>query len=175
LFAFQLIFDNYTGDGYSDTSPAASHSTKIPESASLDVSPCPHPIKKEVADLRQQLQSMNKKTMTASEQGRKSSKEEQTALRQAQESLELEKTAISNAARFVQRENYMLDLTTDASQDMAGTFLSSHHFPITFLSLFVYYIGFLLSPAGAFLDTAAEEQRVNLCVDSLLSCQRQQY
>jgi hypothetical protein len=62
----------------------------------------------------------------------------------------------------------MLDLMTDASQDMAGTFLSSHHFPTTFLSLFVYYIVFPLSPVGAFLDTAAEVHRVNLWVDSLL-------
>jgi hypothetical protein len=52
FFAFQLIFDNYTGAGHSSTSPAASHSTKIPENASFDVSSCPNSTKKKVADLR---------------------------------------------------------------------------------------------------------------------------
>jgi hypothetical protein len=63
---------------------------------------------------------MKKQTMIALEQARKSLDREQSALRQAQESLELEKTATSNAAQSAQRENYMLDLMTDASQDMAG-------------------------------------------------------
>jgi hypothetical protein len=120
-----LIFDNYTGAGYSDTSPAASHSTKIPKSASLGISSCPDSIKKELADLRQQLQSMKKQTMTALEQSRKSSDREQMALRQAQESLELKEAVIANAARSAQCENYMLDLMTDASQDMAGTLFLS--------------------------------------------------
>jgi hypothetical protein len=125
ICAFQLIFENYTGIGCSDTSPAASHSAKIPENASLDVSSCPDLMNKDMADLRQQLQSMKKQTMTALEQARKSADREQSALRQAQESLELEKTATSNTARSAQRENYMLDLMTDASQDMAGTLFLS--------------------------------------------------
>ncbi|KAM0887183.1 hypothetical protein ACQ4PT_029227 [Festuca glaucescens] len=74
----------------------------------------------------------------------RSSASASTAQTEAQESLELEKTATSNAARSGQRENYMLDLMTDASQDMAGDFL----------------------------DTAAEERRVNLRVDSLLHLAR---
>ena len=90
-------------------------------------------MKKEMTDLRQQLQSMKKQTVTALEQARKSSDREQTALRQAQESLELEKTATSNAARSGQRENYMLDLMTDASQDMAGTLFLLHYFHIACL------------------------------------------
>jgi pyruvate formate-lyase activating enzyme-like uncharacterized protein len=146
----------------------------VPESASLDVSSCPGSIKNEMADLRQQLQSMKKQTMNVMEQAQKYSDREQLALRQAQESLELEKTATSNTARFVQWENYMLDLMTDASEDMAVTFFIVSSLP-HFLSLVVYYIAFSLSPVCAFLNTAAEEQRVNLCVDSLLSCQRQQY
>jgi hypothetical protein len=99
---------------------------------------------------------MKKQTMTALEQARKSSDREQTALRQAQESLEPGKTATSNAARSIQRENYMLDLMTDASQDMAGTFFHLSIPPLPFMSLSMYYIGFLLSPACSFLDTAAE-------------------
>ncbi|KAM0893482.1 hypothetical protein ACQ4PT_025098 [Festuca glaucescens] len=136
----ELIFDNYTGAGPSDTSPAISHSTKVPGGASLDISSCPGSIEQEIADLRQQLQSMKKQTVTILEQSRKSSDREQTALRQAQEALELKETATSNAARSAQRESYMLDLMTDASQDMAG----------------------------AFLDTSAEEQRVNSRVETLL-------
>jgi hypothetical protein len=70
--------------------------------------------------------------MTALEHVRKSSDWEQTALRQAQESLEPGKTATSNAARSIQRENYMLDLMTDASQDMAGTFFHLRTSPLPF-------------------------------------------
>jgi hypothetical protein len=82
-FCFQLIFDNYTGIGYSDTSPAASHSTKMPENASLDVPSCPNAMKEDVADLRQQLQSMKMQIMTVLEQAQKSSDRERTALCQA--------------------------------------------------------------------------------------------
>jgi hypothetical protein len=82
---------------------------------------CSSSIQKELAELRQLLQSMKKQTMIALEQSRKSSDREQAALRQAQESLELKETVTANAARSAQRENYMLDLMTDASQDMADT------------------------------------------------------
>jgi hypothetical protein len=73
-----------------------------------------------VADLQQQLQSMKKQTVTVLEQSRKSSDREQTALRQAQEALELKETATANSARSAQRESYMIDLMTDASQYMIG-------------------------------------------------------
>lgn len=71
-------------------------------------------------DLRQQLQLLKKKTMTGLDQARKSSDREQAALLQAQESLNLEKATTLKATRSAERENYMLDLMTDASQDMAG-------------------------------------------------------
>jgi tRNA U34 5-carboxymethylaminomethyl modifying GTPase MnmE/TrmE len=115
---------------------------KMPESTSLDVSSCPDSMKKEVEDLRQQLQSMKKQTMAALEQVRKSSDREHDALRQARESLELEKTAASNAARSAQRETYMLDLMTDASQYMAGTLLLSFCSLPVLLYESVYYIDF---------------------------------
>jgi hypothetical protein len=75
-FAFHLIFGNYTKAGYSDASPAASQSVKIPENTYLDVSSCPDSVKREMDDLRQQLQSMKKQTMTALEPTRKSSDRE---------------------------------------------------------------------------------------------------
>ena len=101
---------------------------KVPGGASLDISLCPGSIEQEIADLRQQLQSMKKQTVTVLEQSRKSSDREQTALRQAQEALELKETATANAARSAQRESYMLDLMTDASQDMAGMLTLSSSF-----------------------------------------------
>jgi hypothetical protein len=61
---------------------------------------------------------------------------------------------------------------TDASQDMAGTPFLSQHLHVTLMYLSVYYIAFALSLVGVFLDTAAEEQRVNLRVDSLLPLAR---
>jgi hypothetical protein len=66
----------------------------------------------------------------------------------------------------------MLDLMTDVSQDMAGTLSMLCYFYIAFLCLSVCYIAFSFSSVGAFLGTAAEEQRVNLLVDSLLRLAR---
>ena len=71
--------------------------------------------------MRQQLQLLKKQAVTALDQARKSSDREQTALLQAHESLKSEEAATAKATRSAERENYMLDLMTDASQDMAGT------------------------------------------------------
>ena len=91
----------------------------------LNDTSCADSILEEVADLRQQLQAMKKQAVTVMEQSRKSSDREQAALRQAQEVLELKESTTANASRAAQRENYMLDLMTDASQDMAGMLLLS--------------------------------------------------
>lgn len=87
----------------------------------LNDSSCAGSILEEVADLRQQMQAMKKQAVTVMDQSRKSSDREQDALRQAQEALELKESA--SASHAAQRENYMLDLMTDASQDMAGMLL----------------------------------------------------
>jgi hypothetical protein len=110
----------------------------------LDVSSCPGSIDQEIADPRQQLQSMKKQTVTVLEQSRKSSDREQAALRQAHETLELKEIATANATRFAQCESYMLDLMTDASQGMARMLLLSRCFLTDFLCLSVCYIAFLL-------------------------------
>jgi hypothetical protein len=78
-----------------------------------------------MADLRQQLQAMKKQVVTVMDHSHKSSDCEQAALRQAQEALELKESATANVWRSAQRESYILDLMTDASQDMAGTLLLS--------------------------------------------------
>jgi hypothetical protein len=75
-FAFQLIFYNYIAAGCFDMSPVASQSVNIPGNNSLDASSCPDSIKKDIEDLRQQLQSMKKQTITTLEQTRKSSDRE---------------------------------------------------------------------------------------------------
>jgi hypothetical protein len=96
------------------------------------------------------------------DQSRKSSDREQAALRQAQEALELEKTAVADASRAAKRENYMLDLTTDASQDMAGMLRFYPPFSLIFFVFLLTLCCFLQSLySGSFLDAAVEEQRVN--------------
>jgi hypothetical protein len=54
------------------------------------------------------------------EQSRKSSEREKVALQQAQEAVTLKEVAVAEAAQATSRENYMLELMTDASLDMAG-------------------------------------------------------
>jgi hypothetical protein len=124
FFVFQLIFDNYSGAGPSIASPATSHSVRVYVDVSLDVSSCPGPIQQELTEFRQQLQSMKKQTKLSLEQSRKSSDREQAALRQAKEFFELKEVATADAAAASRCENYMLNLMTDASQDMAGTYFT---------------------------------------------------
>ena len=118
---FQFICDNYTeAAGPSNTSPAVSHPARAAGNIFLDDSSCVNSTHQELADLRQQLQAMKKQAITVMDQSRKSSDRERAALRQAQEALELKESAAADASRAIKRENYMLDLMTDASQDMAG-------------------------------------------------------
>jgi F0F1-type ATP synthase membrane subunit b/b' len=63
---------------------------------------------------------MKKQALTIMEQSRKSSEREKAALRQAQEALGLKESAVAEALQATKREDYMLDLMTEASQDMAG-------------------------------------------------------
>lgn len=126
LSFFQLIFDNYTeAAGPSNASPATSHSARAPGGVFLDNSSCADSIHQELAELRQQLQAMRKHAVIVMDQSRKSSDHEQAALRQAHEALELKESATASASRAAQHESYMLDLMTDASQDMAGMLLLS--------------------------------------------------
>jgi hypothetical protein len=129
---FQLIFDDYTeAVGPSNASPATSHSTRAPGGVFLDDSSCADSNHQELADLRQQLQAMRKEAVIVMDQSCKSSDCEQTALRQAHEALELKESATADASRAIKRENYMLDLMTGASQDMAG--MLCFNFPLHFV------------------------------------------
>ncbi|KAK1678032.1 hypothetical protein QYE76_038880 [Lolium multiflorum] len=97
-------------------------------------------LSQELSELRKQLQSMKKQVVLAMDQSRKSSEREKIALQQAQEALALKEIAVAEVAQAVSREDYILNLMTDASLDMAGSFL----------------------------DVAAEDQRVDARSDLLV-------
>ena len=118
---FQLIFDNYYKiAGTSPASPATSRSNRIPDDVSLDYSSRANLDQSELTELRQQLQTMKKQSLIVMEQSHKSSEREKMALQQAQEALKLKDAAVAEALQATSRENYMLDLLTDTSLDMAG-------------------------------------------------------
>jgi hypothetical protein len=54
------------------------------------------------------------------EQSRKSSEREKVALQQAQDAIAEKDSAVAEAAAASSRENFMLQLLTDGSLDMAG-------------------------------------------------------
>jgi hypothetical protein len=58
---------------------------------------------------------MKKQAVIVMDQCCKSSNREQASLRQAQEALELKEFAVADALQATKREDYMLDLVTDAS------------------------------------------------------------
>jgi hypothetical protein len=76
---------------------------------------------------------MKKQVLIVMEQSRKSSEKEKQALHQAQEALALKETAVAEAAQAASRENYMLELMTDASLDMEGTLLALEVLPMYLL------------------------------------------
>jgi hypothetical protein len=140
----------------------------VPVDVSLEVSSGSELVSHEIAELRQQLQSMKRQTVIVMEQSRKSSDRERTSLQQAQEALELKETATADAARSAQHENYMLALMTDASHDMAGMLLLFYCFLAIFSTPFFVLQIFILLFIGAFVDATAEEHRVNARVETLL-------
>ncbi|KAK1611142.1 hypothetical protein QYE76_034815 [Lolium multiflorum] len=83
---------------------------------------------------------MKKQVLMTMEQSRKSLEREKIALQQAQDALAVKEAAITEAAEASSRENYMLQLMNDSSLDMTGSFL----------------------------DTAAEDQRVEARSNVLL-------
>jgi hypothetical protein len=71
-------------------------------------------------ELRQQLQLLKKQALTLMEQSRQSSNNEKLAIKQAQDAMSLKEAAVAEAAQAASRENCMLDLMIEASQDIAG-------------------------------------------------------
>ncbi|KAK1679557.1 hypothetical protein QYE76_040405 [Lolium multiflorum] len=62
---------------------------------------------------------MKKQSLMLMEQSRKSSEREKAALQQAQDAITEKDAAVAEAAAATSRENFMLELLTDASLDMA--------------------------------------------------------
>jgi multidrug efflux pump subunit AcrA (membrane-fusion protein) len=117
---FQLFFDDYAETGRPDTFCDAPMPTETSATAASNVPVGSHSIETEMEELRQQVQLLKKQTVTALDQAKKSFDREQSALLQAQKSLDLEKATTLKASRSAECENYMLDLMTDASEDMAS-------------------------------------------------------
>jgi hypothetical protein len=133
---FQLVFDNYSKvAGPSSATPATSYSDRAPvETCAVDNSHV-HSMEEELEDLQRQLRDLKKQSLIVMEQSRKSSDREKAALRQAEEALKSKEAAEAEAeaAKSASRENYMLQLLTDASEDMAGMLLPL--FPLYFVVL----------------------------------------
>ncbi|KAK1612445.1 hypothetical protein QYE76_036118 [Lolium multiflorum] len=137
----RLIFDNYSVNPYSaDTSPASSFSKRTLVNDNLIEGSSRQHLSQDLQELRQQLQSMKKQTLAMMEQSRQASEREKIALQQAKEAIAAQDAAVAEATKASSRENYMLQLMTDASLDMTGSFL----------------------------DTAAEDQRVEARANVLL-------
>jgi hypothetical protein len=105
------------------------------------------------------------------DQSRKSSEHEKAALRQAQEALELKESAVADALRATKREDYMLDLMTEASQDMVGVVLYPSFSSTLFVRFLIYCFSWL--NLCSFLDDVTEDQHVNVRVEILLQLAKQ--
>jgi Tfp pilus assembly protein PilN len=122
--------------GPSSACPTPSRSQQTPGDILPNESSGADSAQQEVAELRQQLQAMKKRAITIMDQYRKSSEREKIALRQAQEALKLKETTVAEALQANARENCMLELMTDASEDMAGTL----HFSLLFPRHYLYIL-----------------------------------
>jgi ElaB/YqjD/DUF883 family membrane-anchored ribosome-binding protein len=115
-----LIFDNYTATpGPSEVFPS-SHLKKKPVAVEFVEDSSGKDSAQDLEELRQQLQSTKKQSLMLMEQSRKSSEREKVALQQAQDAIAERDSAVAEAAAATSRENFMLQLLTDASLDMAG-------------------------------------------------------
>jgi hypothetical protein len=133
---FQLVFDNYSKvAGPSSDTPATSYSDRAPVETCVVDNSHVHSMEEELEDLQRQLRDLKKQSLIVMEQSRKSSDREKAALRQAEEALKSKEAteAEAEAAKSASRENYMLQLLTDASEDMAGMLLPL--FPLYFVVL----------------------------------------
>ncbi|KAK1620839.1 hypothetical protein QYE76_026356 [Lolium multiflorum] len=115
----ELVFDNYTpSSAPSNVSPSSSRSRRT----LADVTPVEDSLPRELDELRQQLQYAKKQTLVMMEKSRKSSEAEKIALQQACEAMAAKEIAASEAEKATTRENFMLELMSEASADMSGSF-----------------------------------------------------
>ncbi|KAK1649169.1 hypothetical protein QYE76_066974 [Lolium multiflorum] len=115
----ELIFDNYTSTpGPAEVFPSPP-SKKTPVAVNFVEDSASKNSAEDLEELRQQLQSMKKQSLMLMEQSRKSSEREKAAFQQAQDAITEKDAAVAEAATATSRENFMLELLTDASLDMA--------------------------------------------------------
>jgi hypothetical protein len=115
-----LIFDNYTATpGPSKVFPS-SRLKKTPVAVEFTEDSSSKDSAQDLEELRQQLQSTKRQSLMLMEQSRKSSEREKVALQQAQDAITEKDSAVAEAAAASSRENFMLQLLTYASLDMAG-------------------------------------------------------
>jgi hypothetical protein len=116
-----LIFDNYTSTPRpSDVFPASSYSKKTPVDDEFVEDSSSKGSTQDLEELRQQLQYMKKQTLIIMDQSRKSSEKEKVAIQQAQDAIAAKEAAVAEASKAATRENFMLELMTEASLDMTG-------------------------------------------------------
>jgi hypothetical protein len=119
-----LIFDDYTSTPRpSDVFPASSHSKKTPVDNEFVEDFSSKGSTQDLEELCRQLQYMKKQTLIIMDQSRKSSEKEKVALQQAQEAIAAKEAAVAEASKAATRENFMLELMTEASLEMAGILL----------------------------------------------------
>jgi TolA-binding protein len=119
-----LIFDNYSKTaGPSPATPATSCSDEVLVKAQAVGISDTHSMEEELGDLRRQLRDLKKQSLIVMEQSRKSSDREKAAFQQVEEARKLKDAAQAEAAKSASREEYMLQLLSDASEDIAGMLL----------------------------------------------------
>ncbi|KAK1693498.1 hypothetical protein QYE76_010195 [Lolium multiflorum] len=117
----ELVFDIYTSTPRpSDALPASSYSKKMPVDDEFIEDSSGMGSVQDLEELRQQLQSMKKQTLVIMEQSRRSTEKEQIARQQASEAITAKEAAVTEAKQATSRENFMLELLTDASLEMAA-------------------------------------------------------
>jgi hypothetical protein len=132
-FYFHLVFDNYTSTPRpSDALPASSYSKKMPvDDEFIDYSSSMGSAQ-DLEELREQLQSMKKQAHVIMEQSRRATERERIALQQAQEAIAAKEAAVTEAKQAASREDFILELLTEASLDMAGELCKLKLFPVVF-------------------------------------------
>ena len=134
---FQLYFDEYVASGASSELMGGVSRPKeilFSEAATSNSSGAQNVESIEMSELRKQIQTLKAQCLTAIVQAKKLSEREKATLLQAKESVESAQAALRKSTQAANREEYMLELMTTASQDMIGNsresprvgFLSRH-------------------------------------------------
>ncbi|KAK1686078.1 hypothetical protein QYE76_046926 [Lolium multiflorum] len=142
----------------------SSHLKKTPASVEFVENSSSNNSTEDLEELRQQLQSVKKQSLMLMEQSRKSSEREKIALQQAQAAIAEKDSAVAEAAAATSRENSMLQLLTDASLDMAGSFLDDMKMNVSKPAP-VFFFGLHLHLSAIVNATASIDQAQHTFID----------